>query len=103
MVELTTILNIISTIALIGALAFTGLQVRTANRVRAEQAALSIIHAIQTDEWAHNLNSLIRIPSGATAAQIDALGPEIMRMQRGGGGRGSIRTESALGSRTVCI
>jgi hypothetical protein len=77
MAELTTALNILSTFALIGALAFTGLQVRTANRVRAEQAALSIIHAIQTDEWARNLNMLSRIPPGATADQIDALGPEI--------------------------
>jgi hypothetical protein len=77
MAELTTALNILSTFALIAALAFTGLQVRTANRVRAEQAALSIVHAIQTDEWARNLNILTRIPPGVTAAQIDTLGPEI--------------------------
>src|ERR1700722_122484 len=77
MAELTTVLNILSTFALIGALVFTGLQVGTANRVRAEQAALSIIHAIQTDEWARTLNILTRIPPGATAAQIDALGLEI--------------------------
>jgi hypothetical protein len=77
MVELTATLNIISALALIGALAFTGLQVRTANRVRAEQAALSLIHALQTDEWARTLNILTSIPAGVTAAQIDALGPEI--------------------------
>ncbi|HEY5048925.1 MAG TPA: hypothetical protein VII49_13000 [Rhizomicrobium sp.] len=79
MAELTTVLNIISTFALIGALAFTGLQVRTANRVRAEQAALAIIHAIQSEAWARTLSILSSIPSGASAAQIDAQGPDVTR------------------------
>jgi hypothetical protein len=77
MAELTAALNILSTFALIGALAFTGLQVRTANRVRVEQATLSIIHAIQTEEWARTLGVLTQIPPDATADQIDALGPVI--------------------------
>ena len=43
--DLASALNLVSTITLIGALIFTGLQVRTANRARREQAAVT---AIQT-------------------------------------------------------
>lgn len=79
MTTLTTVLNFLSAFALIGALIFTGLQVRTANRVRAEQAALALIHTIQTDEWALNVNILTRLPSGVTAEQIDALGRDVTK------------------------
>jgi hypothetical protein len=37
--DLATALNLISTLTLIGALIFTGLQVREANRARRDQAA----------------------------------------------------------------
>jgi hypothetical protein len=79
MTEMTTFFDFLSSFALIGALIFTGLQVRTANRVRAEQAALSIIHAVQTEEWTRTVNILTKIPSGLTAVQIDALGPEFTK------------------------
>ena len=77
MIELTTALNVTSTLALIGALAFAGLQVRTANRFRAEQAALSIIHTIQSEGWTQSIGVITSIPAGVTAAQIEALGPEV--------------------------
>lgn len=74
MSHLAEILNIASTLTLIGALIFAGLQVRVANRMRAEQAALSIIQAVQSEGWTHSLGVIIHMPDNLTAAQIDALG-----------------------------
>lgn len=77
MEQLATVLNILSTITLIGALIFAGLQVRTANRVRAEQAALAIVSAVQSEGWTHAVSMVTRIPPDLTAEGIDALGPEM--------------------------
>ena len=71
-----TLLSAISSFAVVGALIFTALQVRVANRSRAEHAAISI-EAAQSDAWTRGLNQLYRIPEGATAEQIDALGPDL--------------------------
>lgn len=79
MVGLSTLLNAASTLALIGALVFTGIQVRTTNRIRAEQNALAVIHAIQTAEWTRTLIILNRIPAGMNAAQIEALGSDVVQ------------------------
>ena len=61
-----------------GALIFTALQVRVANRTRAEQAAITIVEAAQSEGWTQGLKQLHRIPPGATADQIDALGDEVV-------------------------
>lgn len=76
MSRLADVLNIASTLTLIGALIFAGLQVRLANRMRAEQAALAIIHAVQSEGWTHSLGVIIHLPDNLTAAQIDELGPQ---------------------------
>lgn len=75
MSQLANVLSIASTLALIGALIFAGLQVRVANRMRAEQAALAIIHAVQNEGWTHSLSVIIHMPDNLTPEQIDALGP----------------------------
>jgi hypothetical protein len=49
--DLSTTLNLISTLTLIGALVFTGLQVRAANRTRREQAAIAVIQSAQSEDW----------------------------------------------------
>ena len=72
-----TLLSAISSFAVVGALIFAALQVRVANRTRAEHAAISIVEAAQSDAWTRGLNQLHRIPEGASAEQIDALGPEV--------------------------
>lgn len=46
-----TILNLISTLTLIGALVFTGLQLRASNRMRREQAAIAVIQSAQSEAW----------------------------------------------------
>lgn len=69
-------LSAISSFAVVGALIFTALQVRVASRTRAEHAAITIVEAAQSEGWTNGLNQLHRIPEGASAEQIDALGPE---------------------------
>lgn len=47
--DLGTISNLISTLTLIGALVFTGLQLRASNRTRREQAAIAVIQSAQSE------------------------------------------------------
>src|SRR5438270_12336999 len=72
-----TLLSALSSFAVVGALIFAALQVRVANRSRAEHAAISIVEAAQSEAWTLGLNQLYRIPHGATAEQIDALGHDV--------------------------
>jgi Domain of unknown function (DUF4760) len=72
------ILSTISSIAVVGALIFTALQVRVASRTRSEHAAITIVEAAQTEGWTKGFRQLQRIPESATAEQIDALGPEVV-------------------------
>ncbi len=86
-------LNLVSTVTLIGALVFTGMQVRAANRARREQAAVT---AIQTTALSENsariLELLGQLPEGASASMIDnldaeaqAADPRIRTPRRGNG------------------
>lgn len=79
-VDFANLLNLVSAVTLIGALVFTGLQVRAANRARREQAAVT---ALQTTALSENsariLELLGEIPQGASAAEIDNLEAEVKR------------------------
>ena len=79
-VDFADLLNLVSTVTLIGALIFTGLQVRAANQARREQAAVT---AIQTAALSANsariLELLGQLPEGASAAEIDKLDAEVKR------------------------
>jgi hypothetical protein len=78
--DLASALNLVSTITLIGALVFTGLQVRTANRARREQAAVTAIQtAALSENSARILELLGEIPENASAAEIDNLNAEARR------------------------
>ena len=73
-------LNLVSTITLIGALVFTGLQVRAANRARREQAAVTVIQTAALGEnSARFLELLSEIPEGASATAIDHLEADTRR------------------------
>src|SRR5947209_18265373 len=75
--DTATVLSALSSFAVVGALIFAALQVGVANRSRAEHAAISIVEAAQSEAWTLGLNQLYRIPHGATAEQIDALGHDV--------------------------
>ena len=62
-------LNLVSTVTLIGALIFTGLQVRAANRARREQAAVTVIQmAALSANSARILELLGQVPEHASSA-----------------------------------
>jgi hypothetical protein len=48
--DFANLLNLVSTVTLIGALIFTGLQVRAANRARRDQAAVTVIETAALSE-----------------------------------------------------
>ena len=48
--DFASVLNLVSTVTLIGALVFTGLQVRSANRARREQMAVTVIETAALSE-----------------------------------------------------
>ena len=78
--DFANLLNLVSTLTLIGALVFTGLQVRAANRARREQAAVTVIEtAALSENSARFLELLSEIPDGASAAVIENLDPETRR------------------------
>jgi hypothetical protein len=78
--DFANLLNLVSTLTLIGALVFTGLQVRAANRARREQAAVTVIEtAALSENSARFLELLSEVPEGASAAMIDNLDAETRR------------------------
>src|SRR5262249_57942410 len=78
--DFASALNIVSTVALIGALVFTGLQVRAANRARREQAAVTVIQtAALSENSARILELLGQLPEGASASEIENLDAEAKR------------------------
>jgi len=78
--DFANLLNLVSTITLIGALVFTGLQVRAANRARREQAAVTVIEtAALSENSARFLELLSEIPEGASAAVIENLDADTRR------------------------
>src|SRR5947208_16641541 len=67
-------LNLVSTVTLIGALTFTGLAVRAANRARREQMAVTVIEtAARSENSERFLAMLSEIPDGASADVIENL------------------------------
>src|SRR5947209_9252397 len=75
--DFTSALNLVSTVTLIGALVFTGMQVRAANRARREQAAVTVIQtAALSENSARFLELLSEIPEGASVAIIENLAAE---------------------------
>jgi hypothetical protein len=67
-------LSLISTIAIVMALVFAGVQVREANRARRDQAAVALLQSAQGDTWTRSMDTISRIPAGLDAEQIDAQG-----------------------------
>ena len=74
--DLTAILNLISTVAIVGALVFTGLQVRAANLTRRDQAALELVRTALSENSARGLELFARIPENSAASVVDAMSAE---------------------------
>ena len=77
--DLATILNTVSTVAIVGALIFTGLQVRQANLTRRDQSAVTVIQTSQSDSWAHALELLSGLPASAQLEHVQKGDPGMER------------------------
>jgi len=74
--DLAAALNLISTFAIVGALIFTGLQVRAANLARKDQAALEMIRTALSENSARGLELFGQIPENAPADVIEKMPPQ---------------------------
>jgi hypothetical protein len=58
----SNILSVLSTLALVGAVVFAGLQVRQTNLQRKEQTAIELARSMQSVEWTSAVGPISRIP-----------------------------------------
>lgn len=75
--DFATLLNLISTATLIGALIFTGLQVRAANRSRQDQAAIAVIESAQSESWIRAAILIRRLPEAGEGSIPEKMEPEV--------------------------
>jgi len=68
--DFASVLNLVSTAAIVGALVFTALQVRAANNARRDQGAVVIIQTTQNRTWTEALKLVSSLPENATAEYI---------------------------------
>jgi hypothetical protein len=62
--DFASALNLVSTVTLIGALVFTGMQVRSANRARREQMAVTVIENRRSERELSALSGIAQRDSG---------------------------------------
>ncbi len=77
--DLSATLNLISTLAIVGALIFTGLQVRAATLARRDQAAITVIQTAQSESWTRALDLIGKLPENAQADDIERAALEVER------------------------
>jgi len=77
--DLSSTLNLVSTVAIVGALIFTALQVRQANLKRSDQAAVTLVQTTQSERWTHAIDQIGKLPENAQPSDIERMGPEMER------------------------
>jgi hypothetical protein len=78
-IDLATILNLVSTIAIVGALIFTALQVRQGNRAQRDQSAIAMIKTVLSESLTQTLEVLGDLPRDAQLADIERNGHQAGR------------------------
>ena len=78
-VDLAAWLNVVSTLAIVGALIFTAVQVRQGNIKRRDQAAVTVIQTTQSEGWTRPLELISNLPPDATVADVERAGAEVQR------------------------
>lgn len=76
-VDLATILNLVSTIAIVGALVFTALQVRQGNRSQRNQASVAMMKTVLGGNLGREMKILGSLPVDAKREDIEHGGPEV--------------------------
>ncbi len=77
--DFASVLNLVSTAAIVGALVFTALQVRAANNARRDQAAVVIIQTTQSPTWTEALKLVSTLPETPTPEYIRQQGEAMER------------------------
>lgn len=77
--DLAVWLNLISTLAIVGALIFTAVQVRQGNIKRRDLAAITLIQTTQSEGWTRTLDLVRRLPENATPDDVERMGKETLR------------------------
>src|SRR5258706_5137024 len=80
-----TTLSLFSTLALVSAVVFAGLQVRQTNQQRKELAAIELVRSMQSVEWTSSVGSISRLPihgsAPLTRSQEDAATTLALRIE----------------------
>jgi hypothetical protein len=76
-VDLASVLNLISTIAIVAALIFTALQVRQGNVKRRDQVAITLIQTAQSTGWTRALDLIGKLPGNTQPSDIERAGAEV--------------------------
>ncbi len=69
--DLSTLANVATALAVLTAVAFGLLEARRARKERAERAAFAAVQAILTPEWMKSMIVVQSIPDGSTASEIE--------------------------------
>jgi hypothetical protein len=70
--DLSTLANVATALAVLTAVAFGLLEARRARKERAERAAFAAVQAILTPEWMKSMIVVHSLPDGSKASQIEA-------------------------------
>lgn len=74
----SNLLSLVSTLAIVAAGIFAGMQVRQLNRQRARDSALQLSHSFQTPEFVKAVNIVFDLPEGLSKKEVDErLGDEL--------------------------
>src|SRR5579863_1598386 len=72
------LLSLVSTLAIVAAGVFAGMQVRQLNRQRARDSALQLAHSFQTPEFVNAVNVVFDLPENLSKSEIESrLGDEL--------------------------
>jgi hypothetical protein len=77
----TTILSIFSTLAIVAAGIFAGVQLRLYNKQRARESALQLVHSFRTPEFLSAVNIVFDLPEGLSKKELeDRLGDKLVHV-----------------------
>ncbi len=69
--NLTILLNLISTLSIVAGVVFAVVQLRHLNKQRARESALQMLHSFQTPEFLNAVNIVFDLPEGLSRKEIE--------------------------------
>ena len=69
--EFTTLLSLITTIAIVAGGTFAGVQIRQLSKQRAREYAMQLMHSFQTPEFQNALHMIVDFPEGLSKKEIE--------------------------------